>query len=220
VRRLAVAAGVGLAAVAAVLAVSSGFIGSIGGPSTHRDGDGPLGSIGKPGYESLVVPQTVIGSTTYGIPLCVVDPEVPASITAVTPTVSIGSGYRTLGIAARSFEPTDSHTPIIGVEGFPPPASFVSDPLTKVEGFVVRTACDSGPTDPYTELLVGLAAVGLDGGGWHGIDITYLAAGRTWRLQLDHDLLICGRSLDSIPGACRPEDLVPPAVPSASVHAG
>src|SRR5258705_12659808 len=100
------------------------LFGSFGGAPTNADGDGPLGSIGGPGHESVMVPQTALGSTTYGIHLCVTDPAIPATIADVRPIVAVGTGFRTLGVGVREFLPSGSHAPIISVEGFPPPPTF------------------------------------------------------------------------------------------------
>lgn len=45
-------------------------------------------------------------------------------------------------------------------------------------GFAVTPPCTDDPTKPYTELLIGLGAVGGDGGGWRGVDIGYTVGGR------------------------------------------
>jgi hypothetical protein len=197
VRRVLVAAAIGLVVLgAAVTLGATGLVARLTGSiSGHADGDGALGSIGRPGYESMTVPQAHAGSITYGIRLCAADVHVPATIESVGPATPVGSGFRTIGILAREFLPTETHTPIISVEGFPPPARYVPDPVAPAPGFVVRTSCDNGPTDSYTEMLVGLGVTGPDGGGWRGIDIRYRADGREWLLHLDHDLLICGQSV-------------------------
>jgi hypothetical protein len=172
--------------------------------SSHADGSGPLSSVGTPGYEALAVPKTGASSFSYGIPLCVADLDVPAAIVSVAPAASVGSGFRTLGTLVREFVPTDTDTPIIGVERFPPPYAYVPHPLARATGFVVRTSCENGPREPYTELVVGLGVDGADGGGWRGIVIEYQAAGLRWKLHLDHDLLICGPSVARECGQSRP----------------
>jgi hypothetical protein len=65
-----------------------------------------------------------------------------------------------------------------------------------VEGYAVDTPCSNGPREAYTELLVGFALESDDGGGWKGINVTYEVDGRTRTVTLDHDLLICGRSVE------------------------
>jgi hypothetical protein len=186
-----------VASLAAATALgATGILATLMNPiSVHADGDGPLSSVGRPGYEALAVPQTGASSFSYGIPLCVADLDAPAWIVTVEPASSVGSGFRTLGTLVREFMPTDADTPIIGVERFPPPHADAPHPLSQASGFVVRTSCENGPREPYTELVVGLGVAGADGGGWRGIEIEYQANGRRWMLHLDHDLLICGPSV-------------------------
>jgi hypothetical protein len=195
---------VGSLAAATVLAATGILALFIDPISVHADGAGPLSSVGTPGYEALAVPQTGADSFSYGLPLCVADPDTPAMIVSVAPAASVGSGFRTLATLVREFVPTDADTPIIGVERFPPPHEYVPHPLAQATGFVVRTSCENGPREPYTELLVGLGIDGTDGGGWRGIEIEYKANGRRWTLRLDHDLLICG---PSVARECNPSGL-------------
>jgi hypothetical protein len=165
-------------------------------PAVHSDGSGPLGSLGGPGHESMSVdPQGLRErSWTYGLRLCIAQGDDPATLQAVGPLTTLGSGFRFVGSGVRTFTPTSAHTPIISVDSYPPPASEVPDALAPVGGYAVETPCSNGPREPYTELLVGLAMQGDDGGGWKGIKVVYVVDGRSRAVTLDHDLLICGRS--------------------------
>jgi len=109
-----------------------------------------------------------------------------------------GRGFTFLGAAVRQFTLTPEHTFIISTDPWPPPTSVVPDPVKAVSGLAV-----SGPPcslyqngSPYTELLIGLGVTSPDGGGWEGIEITYNVGGRRHVLLLDHDLMICGTSVD------------------------
>jgi hypothetical protein len=181
---------------AGVLAAGAAFLILLQPPAVHADGAGPLGSLGGPGHESMSVdPQGAeTRSWTYGLRLCIAQGDRPAILRQVGLLTTLGTGFRFVGSGVRTFTPTPDHEPIIGVDGFPPPESFVPDALAPVDGYAVETACSNGPRGPYTELLVGLAMESDDGGGWKGIKVVYEVDGRTRTVTLDHDLLICGRS--------------------------
>src|ERR1035437_2286124 len=121
-------------------------------PDRHGDGAGPLGGTGEPFQEGEAVdPRDGATSWTFGFELCVMDPNVVATIESVGPTQSVGT-YRILGMGIRSFSPSAGHTTLIGVEGYP---AKVPDVLATPSGYVVRTACSHDPSAPTTELLVG-----------------------------------------------------------------
>jgi hypothetical protein len=162
-------------------------------PSRHEDGSGPLGAIGEPSSQGDAVdPRSGATTWTFGVPLCVLDPAVPATLQSVKPTKSLGR-YRLLGIKVRTFALTATNTPIVAIEGYPPAAaSPVADPA----GYKVVTACGGGPTADYTELLIGLGVEGSEGGGFEGVDVTYVAGGMTRTLHADFQLLICGPVVD------------------------
>ncbi len=173
------------------------------GSIAHRDGEGPLGSNGTIVGELAAVPME-IGTFTFGVRLCAMDPSRPAVLQKVSPRATVGSGYEAIGLGVRRFVPSPNHTSIISILGFPPPTAIIPDRLEPVAGFVVTTSCANGPYDATTELLVGFASHGTNGGGWRGIEIAYLVNGRPGILQLDHDLLVCGDSIASVcsqPGA-------------------
>lgn len=174
------------------------------GSSRHPDGSGPLASRDGPGSETMAVDPTPIAAWTFGLRLCVAETGASIVLRSVGPTTAVGSGFRFLGAGVREFQPTRDHTGIIAVDGYPPPSTFVPDPVAGVAGFRVRTPCANDPSAPYTELLVGLGRVSHDGGGWKGIDVVYESAGRRRVLAIDHNLLICGAAVASfcvIPGS-------------------
>lgn len=189
-RRIAVLAG-GILVAAVVI----GVVAIMAGPSSHGDGAGPLGSIAQDGHESMSTDASS-GATswTYGVRLCLAEGTAAPIVKSVTPTSTLGAGFKTLGTMVRTFTPSSVQTPIISVDGYPPAADDVPGPTEYVAGFEVTTPCANGPTEPYTELLVGLASVSPDGGGWLGITVAYSVDGKAYVLKLDHDLLICGAS--------------------------
>jgi hypothetical protein len=191
-----------------LLAVSLGVVAVLGlsallwmrGPERHGDGEGPLGGYGSHVGEAFKAdPTSGATSWTYGVALCLVSADGAPTLESVRPTISVGSGYRFLGLGVREFTTSQIHTPIISTDQWPPPTSVIPDPVDAVPGFVVWTPCiseQSGHYGPYTELLVGLGLVSADGGGWQGIEVSYSIEGRHRVLVLDHDLLICGQSVD------------------------
>lgn len=186
----------GVAALLLLVAASAFAYMRIQGPERHADGDGPLASY-EGGYEAMKVTRVPgVTSWTYGLRLCLESGDQPAILEAVEPAVTVGSGSRYLGSGVREWTPTSTHEPIIGVDGWPPPSSFVPDRVHEIRGFAVSTSCVNGPREPYTELLVGLGVVSSDGGGWRGIEVSYRVGGRHRVLLLNHDLMICGASVD------------------------
>lgn len=171
------------------------------GPERHGDGAGPLGSYGSPGYEGMRVdPSNGTTTWTYGVALCLAEGDLPAILRGVEPLRTVGAGFEDLGSAVRTFTMSQDHTPIISVEGWPPPRDFVPDSTVPVIGAVVTNSCRADPSDDmYTELLIGLGKRGSDGGGWEGIAVTYEVGGREFMLELDHDLQICGTSTSCDP---------------------
>ena len=193
-RALLFVAGLGAVAVLSFVAMR-GLVGS----ERHGDGEGPLGSYGVPGAggEGMRVnPASGATSWTYGVDLCLDSGGQPAVLESVGPTVSVGSGYQVLGTGVREFDATPDHNGIISVDPWPPPTAQVPDPISPVAGFAVSTPCTHGAFGPATELLVGLAVTSADGGGWQGIEVSYTAGGRHHVLVLNHDLMICGQSVD------------------------
>jgi hypothetical protein len=134
-------------------------------------------------------------SWTYGVALCLASGTTPATLDAVAPVSTVGTGFRLLGVGVRTFRFTPSHHPIISVSPWPPPPGVVPDEIHPIRGYSVSTPCQHVAGMDYTELLVGLGRVGTTGGGWHGIAIDYHVGGDRRVLVLDHDLQICGTSV-------------------------
>ncbi len=160
----AVAAAVGLAVIVTVsLPVISAFI----SPERHADGQGPLASLDGPGSSASAADRQpgTARTLTFGMPLCLTSSD-SVILDSVGPTESVGTGYRFLGAKVREFIPVwpQAHTPIIAVHGYPPPPAMVPDPLQDVLGYTVMTQCQSTPSGPYTELLIGLSSIADDGG--------------------------------------------------------
>ena len=189
-----------MAAALIWIAADSSFL----SPERHLDGQGPLASLNTTGTRiTETVDRTQGGVWTFGYQLCLAQGDQPAIIDSVGPTQTVGTGFRYLGSLVRTFdvEPgVDSrHEPIYSVDGFPPPVKFAPDYLRPAIGYPVSVLCPSARPSPpvtYTELLVGFAAVGTDGGGWLGIDVGYTVGGRHRIVSLGYDQLICGTSLE------------------------
>ena len=211
--RLAIG-GLGVAAVATL-----GFIFATGrdaGPEYHLDGQGPLGSVGDPASDGSIAFDPVIGGPAWsvGVRLCLVQGGEKAVLDgSVTPTKSVGRGFRYLGAFIRQFTPNQGVMPIGSVEGFPP---SVAGALQPVKGFVVDRSCqyvNPDPSLPYTELVLGFGRNGdPSGGGWLGVDVGYTSGGHHRVVLLGYDFLICGSATPS--RYCHP----PTATPIARVY--
>jgi hypothetical protein len=186
--------GIGAAAAAALILVAYLVAQS---RERHGDGDGPLGSV-LGGSEAMLIDPVAAGGTswTYGLRLCLNSGDSPAVLESVGPSKNVGTGFQFLGAGIREFTPTPTHQTIISIGPWPPSRTDVPDPMQSVAGFVVSDPCSGGARDPHTELLVGLGLTSVDGGGWKGIEVQYSQAGRHHVLILDHDLMICGTSVD------------------------
>jgi hypothetical protein len=168
------------------IAVWIGADSSILPPERHLDGQGPLASLNSSGPHGVTTVDPTQGSVwTFGYRLCLAQGDQPAVIDSIGPTQAVGSGFKYLGSLIRTFDVqpgVDSvHEPIGAVHGFPPPPEYAPDYLRPAIGYPVAILCSSGQPSPpvtYAELLVGLAAVGTNGGGWLGIDVGYTVGGR------------------------------------------
>jgi hypothetical protein len=88
------------------------------------------------------------------------------------------------------------HEPVGAVDGFPPPSRYAPDFLRDAIGYPVSVLCSNIAPVTYTELLVGFAATGPEGGGWLGIDVGYSVGGHHHTVSLDYDTLVCGTAID------------------------
>jgi hypothetical protein len=184
------AAGAALATIALVrLALPSE-------PPRHLDGAGPLASVNSEASNQTQAVNTAVfaGPWTFGIPLCIGQGQAPASLESVTPTKSIGLGYATLGTLIREWHPSPDDPPILSVNGYP---VNTSAKLLPAAGSVVSQPCGGDPAAPaeYTELLIGLARTGPNGGGWQGVDVRYSVAGQERILELRQNMFVCGESV-------------------------
>jgi hypothetical protein len=170
------------------------------GPEHHADGGGPLSSL-LPGTRiGNALDPTASGRVTFGIELCLLTGQDVAVIDAVGPSATVGTGFRFIGSLARTFDPepgVDSrHEPIVGVEGFPPPATFAPDHLSDAIGYRVQVRCSHDqPPQTYTELLLGFERDGTTGGGWRGIDVGYAFGGRHRIVSLAYDVCFQGSAV-------------------------
>jgi hypothetical protein len=192
-RRIAIAG-----AVIVLAAVWLGADSSIFPPERHLDGQGPLASLNTTDTRvGFTVDPSGGSAWTFGYELCLAQGNQPAIVDSVGPTETVGSGFKYLGALMRTFDTqpgVDSiHEPIGSVAGFPPPAKYAPDFLRPAIGYPVSVLCERPPIT-YTELLIGFAAVGTDGGGWLGIDVGYTVGGRHRIVSLNYDQLICGES--------------------------
>ncbi len=192
-RRLALAWAAALALVAAAATVATV---SLLSPTRHVDGGGPLGSLGTPVSESMSTdPATGATSWTFGVPLCLANGSKRPQLERVEPIRTVGTGFEVLGMSVRTFEITSEHTPIISVESWPPPTSFVPDTLNPISESQVSTPCATiVDSSAHTELLIGLGKEGSDGGGWEGILVHYRVGDRQYTLEIDRAVKICGSS--------------------------
>jgi hypothetical protein len=193
-RQAVVATGV----LVALLLVVTAAAGHGGGPDRHRDGDGPLAGFDGPVSESMSIDASFDGGRefTYGTRLCHSGDGPAPVIRSIGASATVGSGFAYLGSLVRTFTWTSDHTAIGSVTGFPPPAEFVapdipSDPV----GYAVLTPCDATLEEGYTELLVGLALTGPDGGGWEGILVEYEVNDRVRVVEIQRGMKICGISV-------------------------
>lgn len=192
--------------VVAVIVALAVWIGAsartLGPPEHHADGEGPLASLNRPGtHIRMTVDRTPSSVWTFGYELCLAQGDQPAIIDSVGPTQTIGSGFTYLGSLIRTFDVQpgvdSSHEAISSVDGFPPPTKYAPDYLRDAIGYPVSVLCAAGPPVTYTELLVGFAATGPDGGGWLGIDVGYSVGGRHYTVSFRYDQLICGTSTEA-----------------------
>jgi hypothetical protein len=170
-------------------------------PEYHRDGLGPLGSVGDPAADEAIGFDPLIGGPTWsvGVQLCLAQGDQSAVLDgSVTSTKSVGGGIKYLGAFIRQFTPGQGATPIGSVEGFPPSTGAALHP---VAGFVVDGRCQYTNPDrslPYTELVIGFGRnADPSGGGWLGLDVGYTSGGHHYVVLLGYDFLICGPAAPS-----------------------
>lgn len=198
-RRVTIA---GLGAALAALGLASFLVlGPLAMPDRHRDGEGALASTNQvdtvitAAVDPSAAARRGVTSWSFGMPLCLARGDQAAIIESIAPGQSVGTGYRFLGARVRTFTTVPGNQGIAGVDGFPPSASVVPDALHEIAGYAVSTPCETAvPGTTITELIVGLAATGPDGGGWKGVDVSYNLDGRHHVLATTYGFLVCGPS--------------------------
>lgn len=194
-RRLLLAGGAIVALVAGVLLVTRGDI----VPERHADGQGPLASLSSV-TETFSIPD----SYTVALPLCRTNDYQPVALDGmVAPHTIVGAGLRYLGAYVRSG--TEPPFQAIGsIRGFPPQAPYAS--LLAENGFAVTTRCRDSQHGPhlYTELVLGLAPIAANGGGWSGIDVGYYSGWRHHVVTIPWTFVICGPGLPGDIDNCPP----------------
>jgi hypothetical protein len=190
---------VALGAIVLVGVAIAAFVLVRGPGGKHADGAGILASSGSPDFHnSFGRAARLTGPVTGGIRLCLQSGTAPAVIEKVEPDQVVGAGWHYLGASVRVFTPSEGHSTIISIDGYPPP---LPDVLQSAVGFGVTTTCGPVGTGPYTELLIGLEPVGTAGGGWDGIDVTYRVGGAEYVLVVRQALVQCGT--DPLPAYCQ-----------------
>lgn len=162
----------------------------------HGDGEGPLSTgVGAAGVVTVSVKRVddegrpSSGPWSFGMPLCLNDPGPgeAAVITGVEEGATIGDGYEYVGALVRTVAPGEN---TIGSSfGFPPDQVRQHAPAV---GFSVTQRCRRGGRR-HQELLVGLRAVGKDGGGWEGQSIEYTIGGQRYELTTQGRWVVCGQ---------------------------
>jgi hypothetical protein len=104
---------------------------------------------------------------------------------------------RILGVVVRQGIPQQGFGIIGTVEGFPPAPPY--DDSRPAKGFVVSSRCD--PTNlsiTQSEIDVGVAPDGTDGGGWDGLKVGYKVGWRHHVLTINSMVAVCGPIVDSL----------------------
>jgi hypothetical protein len=189
--RWAIPAAIGVVAVLVVLVLVAVLVLPRASGGRHADGDGILASNGTSGFHnSYGRDRHSTGPVTGAIRLCLQRGTEPAIIESIGPDEVVGSSWRLLGASVRVFTPSEGHSPIISMDGYPP---ALPDTLQPAVGFGVTTPCgDVASGVAYTELLIGLEPTDPAGGGWDGIDVTYRVGGTESVLVVGQAFVQCG----------------------------
>ena len=135
-------------------------------------------------------PQAGVDAWSFGMPLCLEEPDAVATLDEVVPSDTVGSGFELVGAVLHEYTVSSGETGIISVDGFPPAA----ESLLPVEGYVLEIDCTPGQ-DRAVELVVGLRMTSGEGGGWLGADVSYRVGDRDYVLEIHNEMLICGDSV-------------------------
>jgi hypothetical protein len=199
-RALAILAGAaGVAVVAGVLLITHGDLWA----ADHTDGWGPLGSYGTAGFG---FDAGRAGPWSIGVPLCLAHGNEPAVLDGtIRPASQIGNRMRILGAVVRRGIPRNGFGVIGSVMGYPPGPPY--DDSSAAKGFAVSTSCDpNNLSTAQSELDVGVAPEGTDGGGWDGLAVGYTVGWRHHVLTINSIVVVCGPSVpdDICAGPTRP----------------
>ena len=166
---------------------------SCGGPKVHRDGEGVLSALGDPEGNLRVVVERRPGITTwsFGVPLCLELPGASAILHSVMPAETIGSGFELVGVSVHEVADAGRESTIGSQSGYPPEDAPILLPL---KGYTVNVECGPFP-ERATELIVGLAVTGADGGGLKSLELSYSVGDEMYVVVSHHEMLICGDSV-------------------------
>lgn len=161
-----------------------------GGPTRHRDGEGPMASLLDPdGSTRMAIARAPgVDRWSFGMFLCLQEPS-PAVIQEVVPHGTVGSGVDEVGTAIHEFTFSSGEIGTISAEGYPPETATT---IVPVEGYVLDVVCSNPGPDRAAELLVGLSATSDDGGGWTGADVRYSVGDREFVLEIRNEMIVCG----------------------------
>jgi hypothetical protein len=109
--RVAVGLGAGLAALGLLFWLQPWA------PTMHGPSGGPLRALGDPW--SMGLDPNNSDRWTLGIYLCAADPASTPVLDSVSPVQTLGS-FDFLGASLRQFVPSNSHPPILALDGYPP----------------------------------------------------------------------------------------------------
>jgi hypothetical protein len=178
------------------LAICSAAVACVaGGPRRHQDGKGPLGVASSSSETIVAYPVDDQGRPSGGpwsfggTDLCLETAGGEAVITDVAPRSTTGAAVEHVGSVVRNRY--EGQGALRSLSGFPPsPATRFRPAL----GEVITTPCAANPAEQrgQLELVVGLAHEG-EGGGWTGVSISYTHGGEQYVLDLDTQLIVCGR---------------------------
>jgi hypothetical protein len=195
-RQLLIGGGVIVLLATGVLLVIRGDL----APEYHLDGHGPLASL-----SSVMETFDNPGTYTVALPLCKTSDFQPTVLDGtVVPHDTVGAGLHYLGAYVRSGIAPDFKA-IGSLNGFPPSVPYTG--LHAEKGFGIESRCqDIQHQDGkvYTELVIGIAPIAANGGGWLGIDVGYYTGWRHHVVTIPWAFVICGPGLPSEVENCSP----------------
>lgn len=166
-----------------------------GGPTRHRDGEGPMASLNDPdGFTRMAVDREPgVDEWSFGMFLCMRESSTTAVIHEVVPAGTVGSDVAEVGIVIHEFAFSSGEIGTISADGYPPDNATTVVPA---EGYALDVVCSEPGPDRVAELLVGLGTSSQDGGGWVGVDVRYAVGDHEYVLELRNEMVICGPAVD------------------------